>query len=761
MTALAASSAIAPARRIPDRFNTVACLAIGAAIMGYCVAEPAPALAAFSMPVLALGWWLSRGGTPTALPRAAINLLVIAAIARAFFSVANSGNAVVSHLSEFLVLIQLIKLFDRKTPRDEAQLLCLSLFVVLGALLTDNGLGVGVLVLLYTPLATAAAMLLQIRAGLTRARILAGGAAADARLAADLSRPGPRAGAARRQFGGVVAAAVLMAFALAVAAFVLTPRNLVPDRLGRIQARAGATIGFNDEVRLGRSGMLEQQSTPVMDVAISDADGNDLGSEQRNLYLRGAVLARYDNQRRTWEPSRRSGVLKVYPEARHDFATPLAPGLAIRQDISIRPLPTRENYGYLFALGTPFAVECAASPSPIDVSTPELTMRRRGNNSRLRYTVWSDPTGVAPIAEQVPWPGMGPPRRNPFREGPIRDLAVRILEAQRLPLDPAQRSAPDVRAAASAFVQHLRSDFSYSLQMVAPPEGEDPIEWFLFERKAGHCEYFASALVAMCQSVGINARMVTGYLTTEHNPVTRQYVVRQSHAHAWAEVNIGGRWQTVDPSPPGAIEEGQRRARGLLGRLRQLYDAIDFAWNQSVVSYDESRQSTLLSRLMAALPMDSPVIQRLRDAARAVTGAVSSALTPATGAAWIVMVASWLAAAVFIAPRLRRLLRSRRRGPAADPALRRLLAGAGFYERALAVLARAGMGKPDARPPLAHAQALAHADPDAAADLERLATLYYHVRFGGRPLTDAEQREAQGVLRAMSDRLGAGRHRRR
>lgn len=764
MTALA-SSAIAPARRIPDRFNTVACLAVGAAIMGYCVAEPAPALAAFSMPVLALGWWLARGGTPTALPRAAINLLVIAAIARAFFSVANSGNAVVSHLSEFLVLIQLIKLFDRKAPRDEAQVLCLSLFVVLGALLTSNALGVGLLLLVYTPLATAAAMLLQIRAGLTRAMAAEAGAP-PTRLAADLSRPGPRARAARRQFGGVVATAVVMAFALAAVAFIVTPRNIAPDRLGRIQPR-GASIGFNDEIRLGRSGMLEQQSTPVMDVAVSDNNGNDMGSEHRALYLRGAVLTDYFRQSQMWtnpREDRRRGrytssrhVATIQPQSRVDFAAPIAPGLVVKQDVFIRSLPRNDREPYLFALATPFALETGTT-NDVTVSLPDLTMRRQGNASRLRYTVWSDPRGVTPLGDQQ-WPRIRRRPPNPFRQGPVRDLAVRILEAERIPLEPEQRTPPEVRSAALAFINYLRRDFTYTLQMVSPPDGRDPIEWFLLENKSGHCEDFASALVAMCQAVDIEARLVTGYLTTEYNPMMRQYVVRQSHAHAWAEVKIGERWQMMDPSPPSAIAEGQRRARGLVGRLRQLYEAIDFAWNRSVVSYDETRQSNLLTRLIESVPMGAPALRWLQETSRRVADMFSSVATPATGLAWLIMVLAWLGAMAFVVPRLRRL-RWRRRGTQHDPALRRLLAGTGFYERALAALARAGLGKPDARPPLAHAAAVAAADPEAAADFERLARLYYHVRFGGRHLSADEAGAAQSALRALTERLSATGHRR-
>ena len=304
MTALLTAS-IPPAPRTHDRFNTAACLAVGAAISAYCVAEPAPLLAAFALPVLTLGWWLARDGSPPLLPRVAINVLVLAAIARAFLLVGGSTDPVVSHLSEFLVLIQLIKLFDRRLPRDEAQFLSLSLFIVIGALLTSNSLGVGLLLLVYTPLATGAMMLLQIRSGLTRARNF--GAADDdgprPAFAADLARPGPRARAARRHFLGVVSAAIFLSFISAFVIFLLTPRGLGQDRFGRLgQRRGDAVIGFNDQVNLGAVTSLGQDATPVMDVRVTDERGRPLGSNARALHLRGAVLDAYDPEQRTWRP---------------------------------------------------------------------------------------------------------------------------------------------------------------------------------------------------------------------------------------------------------------------------------------------------------------------------------------------------------------------------------------------------------------------------------------------------------------------------
>ena len=80
--------------------------------------------------------------------------------------------------------------------------------------------------------------------------------------------------------------------------------------------------------------------------------------------------------------------------------------------------------------------------------------------------------------------------------------------------------------------------------------GEDPIESFLTRYRFGHCEYFASALTAMCRSVGIESRLVTGYVAIEYDEGIERYIVRESNAHAWSEVRTGPyQWTGLDPSP--------------------------------------------------------------------------------------------------------------------------------------------------------------------------------------------------------------------
>ncbi|HVC78483.1 MAG TPA: DUF3488 and transglutaminase-like domain-containing protein [Candidatus Micrarchaeaceae archaeon] len=101
-----------------------------------------------------------------------------------------------------------------------------------------------------------------------------------------------------------------------------------------------------------------------------------------------------------------------------------------------------------------------------------------------------------------------------------------------------------------ALTTYLQQNFRYSLQLGPVPAGRDPVDWFLFDAKIGYCEQFATAETLMLRSLGIPARLATGYSTGDYNSVLNESIVREHDAHAWVEVWFAGHgWVPVDPSP--------------------------------------------------------------------------------------------------------------------------------------------------------------------------------------------------------------------
>jgi transglutaminase-like putative cysteine protease len=106
-------------------------------------------------------------------------------------------------------------------------------------------------------------------------------------------------------------------------------------------------------------------------------------------------------------------------------------------------------------------------------------------------------------------------------------------------------------AIATNIERHLRSTFEYTLDLTDAKhimKGQDPLVAFLYDLKRGHCEYFAGAMTLLCQSLGMDARMVVGFKCDEYNDIGHYYTVRQSHAHAWVEVRTPTGWKTYDPT---------------------------------------------------------------------------------------------------------------------------------------------------------------------------------------------------------------------
>jgi hypothetical protein len=163
-------------------------------------------------------------------------------------------------------------------------------------------------------------------------------------------------------------------------------------------------------------------------------------------------------------------------------------------------------------------------------------------------------------------------------------------------------------------IEHFRSGrLAYTLE--PPLLGRDSVDEFLFDARAGFCEHFSSAFVFLLRAAGVPARVVTGYQGGEVNQVDRIITVRQSDAHAWAEVWLAGRgWVRLDPTAaaiPGRVEAGLARAVAAgepvpllmrpqlewLRAVRHNWEALAHRWNLMVLGYNPERQRELMGRL--------------------------------------------------------------------------------------------------------------------------------------------------------------------
>ncbi|MFC7462096.1 transglutaminaseTgpA domain-containing protein [Hydrogenophaga defluvii] len=359
--------------------------------------------------------------------------------------------------------------------------------------------------------------------------------------------------------------------------------------------------GIPSDGMTGRSGLSPTMSVgSIASLALDDSivmrlrfDGRP--PPQRTLYFRGPVLSRFDG--RTWQPA----VDGLLP-GRGMRAPVTTQGSPVRYQVTLEP----SNRPWLLVLDTATETPTGPNLGPQDlVRTPDLQwLLRRPVTDLLRYEAQSfvdfqygPQQAVLGLQEHVDLP----PGFNP------RTLALAQSLRQNTP------SATPQQLVEQALERLRTGGYTYTLEPGL--YGEHTADEFWFDRKAGFCEHIASSFVVLMRALDIPARIVTGYQGGEVNSVDGFWTVRQSDAHAWAEVWLAGRgWVRVDPTSsvaPGRTGTLQRLRPepGLLGaamltvspdmaaRLRALWEAANNSWNQWVLNYTQSRQFDLLRRL--------------------------------------------------------------------------------------------------------------------------------------------------------------------
>jgi hypothetical protein len=156
---------------------------------------------------------------------------------------------------------------------------------------------------------------------------------------------------------------------------------------------------------------------------------------------------------------------------------------------------------------------------------------------------------------------------------------------------------------------YLKKNYRYTLNLSWTP-GPQPIATFLFDSKAGHCEYFASSMAILLRTVGVPTRIVNGFLMGEYNPVGGDYIVRQSDAHSWVEVYIPGHgWLEFDPTPPDPNHHDVDFAM----QISHYVDAAQLFWNSYVLSYDSGAQLQLFRSAQDSVQSVQFSIRRTSD----------------------------------------------------------------------------------------------------------------------------------------------------
>lgn len=378
---------------------------------------------------------------------------------------------------------------------------------------------------------------------------------------------------------------LLLAAPVTLVLFLLFPRIQGPLWGMPGDAHAGRT-GMSDTMEPGNIQSLAQSDDIAFRVKFTGSP-----PPKAQLYWRGPVLGGFDG--RKWFPQRRrtSGTSAVHVH-----------GEAVNYQVTLEP----HGKQWLFALDIPRTVPLIEL-NPARITHDLQLLASQAVHDRLRYDAVShlqyelNPNESPATLQQ--WLEL-PAGFNPRALGFATDLRLKW-----------QTNAEFV----SAVLRHFRiEEFRYTLQ--PPLLGRNSVDEFLFTTRAGFCEHYSSAFVVLMRAAGIPARVVTGYQGGELNSTDGFFVVRQSDAHAWAEVWLEKRgWVRIDPTSAVAPErvEGNLASaipRQILGglitldasnnallaqlqRIRQNWDAVSNAWNQWVLNYTPQQQRNFIKSL--------------------------------------------------------------------------------------------------------------------------------------------------------------------
>jgi transglutaminase-like putative cysteine protease len=476
-----------------------------------------------------------------------------------YFFLSRSFLTTTVHLALFLIVV---RLFSLQRARDHYMLAVLSFGMVLAAAVLTVG---GLFLLSFAAfllIAVITFVLMEMRHS----------------VAVEQNAQDPRAPApARRMAYGLLAIApalMMMILAGSFLIFFLLPR-ISSQYMSAYTPTSDVSTGFSDHVELGRIGQIQQSSAVVMHIEIQ----NDLQGAY-DLKWRGVALTDFDG--RVWTNSYQQTQLRLAGDGSYRLA-PLVDSrkatAALARSIRYRVLmePVGTNVFFL-----------AERPQSLRGDFRVLTTDGGGAVYNLeaahpinRYEAESQ-LPVIDSEELRLAENTAPAVMEKYLTLPTLDRRISKLAEE------ITAEAPSNYDKAVALERYLSTHFGYTLQLPRTLP-RDPLANFLFERKTGHCEYFASSMAVMLRSLRIPSRIVTGFHGGEFNDLTGQYVVRASDAHSWVEAYFpGSGWISFDPTPAGSLP-----TRNGWSRLRLYADAAASFWREWIINYDVSHQQTL------------------------------------------------------------------------------------------------------------------------------------------------------------------------
>ncbi len=703
-------------------------------------------------PLLVASWYVTESHRGFHLPRFMVNIGAVCAVVFVIFSAFENpdiGRAM-ELLGIFVLAILILRQFQIRSLREDAQQLILSSILVISATIQSDRFLFGIVLFAWVVVLVYVIMLYQVFAGAEKSRKerrvgLASTIPLDARF-------GPRDAVKLRRTAMFSITGIVL---VSVVVFIFFPRQIL-FRSGMSGGGLSGRSGFSETVDLVSSTRISSSRREVFVLRWIDP-GGIVTRWPRPILLRGAVLSNYDASLGRWINSSRSRIAKI--ETSGDFTqlgtSPIEELIQTHTvEVQMRSLAS----DVIFSPWGTLAIS-TATPRLVEIDRSTLLLNDAGSSDIGNYASYSlrvQPYPPFKTLRSLEGESGREVRQVSFPISSVRDIAIEALESMDVSpeLQQDETNWSYNRRVSRALAEWLEIECAYTtdLRNFIQMPGEDPIVSFLSRYRFGHCEYFASALTAMCRSLGIESRLITGFVAMEYDEGTSSYVVRESNAHAWSEVRTGPfQWESLDPSPRSVLEELQASNSSWLDGWRWVYDSLDFFWNSNVIGFDQRSQQTLGDRFVGGWQENisgfrADVADRLATVNRFFRLGVAGYV--------------WMASILFLAVcfllvyvvrnrKRRRILAQIGCGLLRPSDRKRLSTDLAFWADALQALRQKGFEKQRSETPRRFADRVSRSDASAGVPLHLLVDTFYHIRFGGHRPDSSERERALGLVRRL------------
>jgi protein-glutamine gamma-glutamyltransferase len=512
----------------------------------------------------------------------------------------------------------------------------------------------------------------------------------------------------------------VVAFVIAVGIFFILPRM----QLGYFSAWNAGKVqhvsGFSQKVTLGDIPGIQDDTSLAMRVRVTPLQG----VSPERYYWRGMAFDHYDGK--SWSnafPRYRflaqdsSGFFQNLPDRKNS-------GLLIKQEFYSEPLDTRVIFGadHMVKVRGDFSGVSRDNNSGLT-----------GMNRSQTYEVYSRVPVITKNALRLVHTDLPESIKKYYVQLPAESESSQVL-AEKI----TAKAVDDVDRV-YAVKEYLESNYAYITQDL-PEDAKDPIHRFLFERKAGHCQYFATAMVLLLRHLGIPARLVNGFLQGEYNEIGGFYAVRNTDAHSWVEVYLGGMWAPFDPSPRPL--SGASQTFSALLSLQKIFESIGFFWDRYVLIFSAQDQ-------IDALTAARDKYRKLNSHLRHTYGALPADIVTGFLFWWnerrnqvaLILIASLAVFLIYLFVQRRRAVSKINRSPIL------------FYQHMLVILRKKGLNKRPESTPNEFLSAVSSQLPTTTQqDVELLTQLFYKSRFGNYLLTPADTDHVRACLLRLEQR---------